>query len=167
MILEQMPDEDIDYNFEDQLGLDYYGDKILICGNRDFKKYGTEEALEFIKEVDCTPSMLAKALSAHFGGQYHYKCINGYSQSDWQYVFYTEDIADRVIEEIENFYFGKVKELIEVEDDGSYGCAYYIPDDIFCDGKKAIAEYLDLDADALTIREIKGRRYVYDYKEMD
>ena len=51
-------------------------------------------------------------LEKYTGKKWKKTTIRGYSQGDWQDIYYVEDeLSKEYIEEIENFYMGKVAEF--------------------------------------------------------
>ena len=95
--------------------------------------------------------------------------IKGYSQGDWQDVYYVDgEVSEAYVEEIENFYMGKVTEFSATEDDDPDSCyTAYVPDDVVWAGKDAICRYLDLQPETTTILKDDGYEKVYKYVEID
>jgi len=160
--LTQVDPSNVWYEFEDETGIEYElnNNTIVITGNRDFKDIGDSDLIKvikgdyydddevFIEEPDgsCREETIGyeydtyEELKKLTGKEWDQTTIKGYSQGDWQDVYFVkgEVSADR-IEEIENFYMGKVSEFRDED-----ACYYYVPDDVVWKGKKAICEYLDL-----------------------
>lgn len=146
-ILRKVADENTYIDF-DEIGIDL--DNVIICGNIRFREYGKETLLDIVKgnyyddeygyDYD-TFEQLEKVT----GKEWKITTIKGYSQSDWQKVYYTKNISQEEINEIENFYMGKVSEFkaYEEDDEESVYCVY-VPDEIVWKGKKAICKYLGL-----------------------
>ena len=113
---------------------------------------GDYETLEMLKKVT--------------GKDWTETTLRGYSQSDWQTLYYVdeEDVKDE-IEAIENFYMGKISEFKVDEGDG-YEYRVFVPDDIVWNGKKAICEYLGIEVEGTTIYKDDGYEKVYKYKEI-
>lgn len=157
-ILRKVADENTYIDF-DEIEVDL--DNVIICGNSRFRKYGKETLLDIVKgdyyddeygyDYD-TFEQLEKVT----GKEWEITTIKGYSQSDWQKVYYTKDISQEKINEIENFYMGKVSEFeaYEEDDEESVYCVY-VPDEIVWKGKKAICKYLGLLVDETIIYEEK------------
>lgn len=147
-ILTKVRDEDTYIDFEELVDLDL--NNIIIFGNSRFKSYGNSTLLDIVKndyyddEVGYdyeTFDMLEKVT----GKKWEITTIKGYSQSDWQEVYYTKDISQEEIDEIENFYMGKVCEFKVFEEDDEESVYYeYVPDSIVWKGKKSICDYLGL-----------------------
>ena len=168
-ILRKVPDEDVYYNFEDFIELDKK--RFIICGNDDFRSFGDKKLISIVegtyydKEVGYDYETLEE-LKKVTGKVWEETTLRGYSQSDYQTLYYIDEEVDKEeIEMIENFYMGKVSEF-EVEEDGD---TYheFVPDDVVWEGKKSICDYLGLSVDSTTIYEDDGYEKVYKYKEIN
>ena len=171
--LRQVNPENVWYRFEDEVDFSQYEDKMVIAGNRDFKEYGDSDLIKIVKgdyydddetlieneDGSCYEDVIgydyetAEELAKVSGKKNWVEgTFNGYSQSDWQTVWYVKDeVSQDELEYIEAFYMGKVDELHDEE-----GVCYYVPDDITWGGKKAICDYLGLNADETTIYDYQG-----------
>lgn len=165
-ILRKIPDENVYYDFEDCLELDET--KFIICGNSHFTKMGDSKLLSIVEgnyydedtEYDYETLDELKKVT---GKVWEETTLRGYSQSDWQTLYYVVgEVTDDEIEEIENFYMGKVTEF-QVEEEGY---REFVPDDVVWSGKKAICDYLGLKEEETTIYEDDGYEKVYKYKEI-
>lgn len=168
-ILRKVPDEDVYYNFEDFIEVDKK--RFIICGNDDFKSIGDKKLISIVEgtyyddEVGYDYETLEE-LKKVTGKVWEETTIRGYSQSDYQTLYYVDEEVDKEeIEMIENFYMGKVSEF-EVEEDGD---TYheFIPDDVVWKGKKSICDYLGLSVDNTKIYKDDGYEKVYKYKEIN
>ena len=168
-ILRKVPDEDVYYNFEDYIEVDKK--RFIICGNDDFKSIGDKKLISIVEgtyyddEVGYDYETLEE-LKKVTGKVWEETTLRGYSQSDYQTLYYVDEEVDKEeIEMIENFYMGKVSEF-EVEEDGD---TYheFVPDDVVWEGKKSICDYLGLSVDSTTIYEDDGYEKVYKYKEIN
>lgn len=168
-ILRKVPDEDVYYNFEDFIELDKK--RFIICGNDDLRSLGDKKLISIVEgtyyddEVGYDYETLEE-LKKVTGKVWEETTIRGYSQSDYQTLYYVDEEVDKEeIEMIENFYMGKVSEF-EVEEDGD---TYheFVPDDIVWKGKKSICDYLGLNVDSTTIYKDDGYKKVYKYKEIN
>lgn len=168
-ILRKVPDEDVYYNFEDFIELDKK--RFIICGNDDFRSLGDKKLISIVEgtyyddEVGYDYETLEE-LKKVTGKVWEETTIRGYSQSDYQTLYYVDEEVDKEeIEMIENFYMGKVSEF-EVEEDGD---TYheFVPDDVVWKGKKFICDYLGLNVDSTTIYKDDGYKKVYKYKEIN
>ena len=168
-ILRKIPDEDVYYNFEDYIEVDKK--RFIICGNDDFKSSGDKKLISIVEgtyyddEVGYDYETLEE-LKKVTGKVWEETTLRGYSQSDYQTLYYVDEEVDKEeIEMIENFYMGKVSEF-EVEEDGD---TYheFVPDDVVWEGKKSICDYLGLSVDSTTIYEDDGYEKVYKYKEIN
>ena len=171
-ILRKVPDEDMYYNFEDEVEIDT--SKIVICGNRNYREVGDETLLSIISgdyyddEVGYdyeTMDMLKK----YTNKTWHCDEMKGYSQGDWNLIYYVKDeVSQEELEEIENFYMGKVSEFTVVEDDDKDSIYHvYVPDSLVWKGKKSICKYLGLDETKTTVYEDDGYERVIKYKEIN
>ena len=168
-ILRKVPDEDVYYNFEDFIELDKK--RFIICGTDGFRSLGDKKLVSIVKgtyyddEVGYDYETLEE-LKKVTGKDWEKTTLRGYSQSDWQTLYYVDEEVDKEeIEMIENFYMGKVSEF-EVEEDGD---TYheFVPDDVVWEGKKSICDYLGLSVDNTKIYEDDGYKKVYKYKEIN
>ena len=162
--LKQTSPENVLYDFEDEVDFSQYEDKMVIAGNRSFKEFGDSDLIKIVKgdyydddetlieneDDSCYEDVIgydyetAEELAKVSGKKNWVKdAFRGYSQSDWQTVWYVKDkVSQDELEYIEAFYMGKVDELHDEE-----GVCYYVPDDITWKGKKAICDYLGLKVD--------------------
>lgn len=164
--LKKIPDENVYYDFEDYIELD--NTKFIICGNSHFTKIGDSKLISIVEgnyydddtEYDYETLEQLKKVT---GKVWEETTLRGYSQSDWQTLYYAVDeVTPEEIEEIENFYMGKVTEF-QVEEEGY---REFVPDDVVWSGKKAICNYLGLKEEETTIYEDDGYEKVYKYKEI-
>ena len=171
-ILRKVPDEDVYYNFEDFIELDKK--RFIICGNDDFRSLGDKKLISIVEgtyyddEVGYDYETLEE-LKKVTGKVWEETTIRGYSQSDYQTLYYVDKEVDKEeIEMIENFYMGKVSEF-EVKEDGDNDSTYheFVPDDVVWEGKKSICDYLGLNVDSTTIYKDDGYKKVYKYKEIN
>lgn len=168
-ILRKVPDEDVYYNFEDFIELDKK--RFIICGNDDFRSIGDKKLISIVEgtyyddEVGYDYETLEE-LKKVTGKVWEETTLRGYSQGDYQTLYYVDEEVDKEeIEMIENFYMGKVSEF-EVEENGD---TYheFVPDDVVWKGKKSICDYLGLNVDSTTIYKDDGYKKVYKYKEIN
>lgn len=168
--LRKIPDENVYYDFDDFIELDK--ERFIICGNDNFRRIGDTKLISIVDgtyyddEVGYDYETLEE-LKKVTGKVWEETTLRGYSQGDWQTLYYVDEEVDKEeIENIENFYMGKVSEF-EVEDDDDYfSYNEFVPDDVVWKGKKAICDYLGLDVDDTTIYEDDGYEKVYKYKEI-
>ena len=161
--ISQIPDEQINYDFEDWVDFSQYQDKMVITGNRDLASFGDDTLIKIIKgdyyDYDDTEVVAEDGTVSEETIGYDYETeaeleklsgkkgwtkttIRGYSQSDWNEVWYVEsEVTASELEYIENFYMGKISEFhIEDPDDDDY--YDYVPHDVVWKGKKEICDYL-------------------------
>lgn len=168
-ILTKVPDENVYYNFEDLMDIDK--ERFIICGNDHFRSIGDKKLISIVEgtyyddEVGYdyeTLEMLKKVT----GKDWTETTLRGYSQGDWQTLYYiVDDSTIEELETIENFYMGKVTEFeVDEGDDSIYHD--FVPDDIVWKGKKSICEYLGLKEEETVIYKDDGYEKVYKYKEI-
>jgi hypothetical protein len=169
IVLRKVPDEDVYYNFEEEIELDKT--KYIICGNSHFRNIGDEKLISIVEgtyyddEVGYDYETLEE-LKKVTGKVWEETTLRGYSQSDWNTLYYVvDDSTIEEIETIENYYMGKVSEFVVEEDGDDY--RVLIPDDIVWKGKKSICECLGFEVDDTTIYEDDGYEKVYRYKEIN
>ena len=172
-ILTKVPDENMYFDSEDfDSYVDFDKERFIICGNSHFGNMGDEKLISIVEgtyyddEVGYdydTLEMLKKVT----GKDWTETTLRGYSQSDWQTLYYVVD--DSTIEEletIEDFYMNKITEFRVDEGDG-YEYRTFVPDDIVWKGKKSICEYLGLKEEDTIIYVDYESKKVYDYKELE
>jgi hypothetical protein len=169
VVLRKVPDEDVYYNFEEEIELDKT--KYIICGNSHFRNIGDEKLISIVEgtyyddEVGYDYETLEE-LKKVTGKVWEETTLRGYSQSDWNTLYYVvDDSTIEEIETIENYYMGKVSEFVVEEDGDDY--RVLIPDDIVWKGKKSICECLGFEVEDTTIYEDDGYEKVYRYKEIN
>lgn len=169
VVLRKVPDEDVYYNFEEEIELDKT--KYIICGNSHFRNIGDEKLISIVEgtyyddEVGYDYETLEE-LKKVTGKDWTETTLRGYSQGDWNTLYYVvDDSTIEEIETIENYYMGKVSEFIVEEDGDEY--RVLLPDDIVWKGKKSICECLGFEVEDTTIYEDDGYEKVYRYKEIN
>ena len=166
--LRKTPDEYVYYDFEDYVSIE---ENVVICGNSRMTSFGDSELISIIEgdyyddETGYDYETLEQ-LKKVTGKDWEETTIRGYSQSDWNTVYYVKDeVSDSYLEEIENFYFGKVDEFVVTEDDNEdEHYLVLIPHDVVWEGKESICKYLDLSVETTVIYEDDGYEKVYKYK---
>jgi hypothetical protein len=169
VVLRKVPDEDVYYNFEEEIELDKT--KYIICGNSHFRNIGDEKLISIVEgtyyddEVGYDYETLEE-LKKVTGKVWEETTLRGYSQGDWNTLYYVvDDSTIEEIETIENYYMCKVSEFVVEEDGDDY--RVLIPDDIVWKGKKSICECLGFEVEDTTIYEDDGYEKVYRYKEIN
>lgn len=166
--LKRIPSEKAYYDFEEEACLEEYGNNIVICGNERLRSYGDKQLINIINndyyDDDCAYDYgVEEELKKVTGKEWECITIKGYSQSDWQDVwFVSKEVGSDIVEEIENLYFNKVA-MYEVYCNDKYEDSVLVPDDVSWKGKNAICEYLHLDPKEVRLFEISGTHIVYDY----
>lgn len=99
---------------------------LIIADNRNFKpmfysgKYNSKSLEDIFEESDSIEESLEK-LKELTGKNYKHKQITGYTQSDWQGIYYPEgEFTDSHLAEIEDVYFGMYKNFIDIGEGISY-----------------------------------------------
>jgi hypothetical protein len=162
-ILRKIPDEQTYYDFEDVMDLDT--ERFIIYGNSHLRPMGDEKLLTIVKGEywDDEDDEVITQLNKVTGKVWTETTLRGYCQGDWQTLYYVVDeVTPDEIEEIENYYMGKVTEFMVEEE----GYREFVPDDVVWSGKKAICDYLGLKEEETTIYEDDGYEKVYKYKEI-
>ncbi len=169
VVLRKVPDEDVYYNFEEEIELDKT--KYIICGNSHFLNIGDEKLISIVEGTYYDDELgydyeTLEELKKVTGKVWEETTLRGYSQGDWNTLYYVvDDSTIEEIETIENYYMGKVSEFIVEEDGDEY--RVLLPDDIVWKGKKSICECLELKVEDTTIYEDDGYEKVYRYKEIN
>ena len=171
-ILTKVPDENVYFDLEDfDNYVDFDRERFIICGNRHFQNIGDEKLISIVegtyydKEVGYDYETLEE-LKKTTGKVWEETTLRGYSQGDWNTLYYVvDDSTIDELETIENFYMGKVSEFKVDEGDG-YEYRTFVPDDIVWKGKKSICDYLGFEVEDTTIYEDDGYEKVYKYKEI-
>ena len=168
-IVKKIPDEKVYYNFDDCVEIDT--ERIIIYGNHNFREFSDSILLSIVKGDYYDDKLgyeydIFEELEKYTGKKWKQTTIKGYSQGDWQDVYYVEDeVSKEYIKEIEDFYMGKVTGFTVSEDNGDYD--EFVPNDIVWEGKEAICKYLGLPLESTTIYEDVGYEKVYKYKEIN
>ena len=171
-ILTKVPDEDVYFDLEDfDNYVDFDKERFIICGNSHFRNIGDEKLISIVEgtyyddEIGYDYETLEE-LKKVTGKDWTETTLRGYSQGDWNTLYYVVD--DSTIEEletIENYYMGKISEFKVKEcDDWEY--REFVPDDIVWKGKKSICEYLGLKEEDTIIYVDYESKKVYKYKEI-
>jgi len=172
IVLKKVPDEQCHYSFEDEVGIDPNSTELLLTGNRNYQSFGDPALLKVTSHDYCDDDVgydysTLEELEKLTGKEWGKTTIRGYSQGDWQNVYYVEGSTNYArIEEISDYYFGKIDEfrIIEGEDEVAVAC---VPHHIRWKGKKATCEYLGLDPNEVTMLVDDGYEKVYKYKEVE
>ena len=181
IILKKVPEEDVWYNFEDEVYFSEDEKRIVICGNDHFQSFGDSTLISIVKgnyyDDDVDPETgeeigydyeVLEELEKVTGKKWEEYGFRGYSQGDWQDAYYIpEEVSQERMKELDAFFMGKVDEfrVYEGEDDDCPYCQF-IPHDVTWEGKKAICDYIGYNPEDVTILEDKGYTKVYNYVEM-
>lgn len=192
ILLKRIPDEEVytscfEEEYEAEEGVEK---KILVCGNRDFREYGDETLLKVVKgdyyDDDIDPATdesigydyevleELKKLTGKDWDEYEFK---GYSQGDWQKVYYIKDeVSMQRLQLLDAYYMGKYSEYRVFEnfegdpqkaEDSEDDYILYIIHDVEWKGKEAICKDLGFSPDDTIILQDDGYCRVYKYKELN
>ena len=173
--IKRVPDEDVYYDWEDQIDLTEEADDLLIMGDRHYVLFGNstvkdivngdyyDDELEDPYDYETIPE-----LNKVLGGDWDYTEFKGYSQGDWCGVWYNKNkVSEGLLYELEVYIMGKVDEYtVQESDDEDDVYHVLIPHDVCWKGKKAICEYLGIKSDDAVVYEDDGYKKVYNYVEV-
>ena len=157
-VFNQIPDEEIydqaDYVFSDDglYGKDYT-DGLIIGGNRDYSYFiYSREHKDEIKDLlysGYSSDEIVQELNKITGKTYVADQISGYSQSDWNNIYYpTGEFSNDFIREIEDAYFGKYTAY----DDGNELVV------VFDSDRRPVKEIIS-DQTGIPVNQIKIRKF--------
>ena len=167
-ILRRQPEGYCDYEFKDYLPEEKI---VIITGNTHYKSYGDKKLIDIINNdyyddeagYDYEPLAYLEKIT---NKKWECKTISGYSQGDWNELYYVVDeVTEEYIDILEAFYFGMVDEFI-VEEDEEFNYHVYIPHDIVWKGKEAICNEVGLKPEDTIVLIDDGYKKVYNYKEL-
>ena len=172
-IIKKVPDE---YAYfvpdEEEYFPELQGLTVVISGNKHFSDMGDKTLVDVVKG-DYYDEDLAydyeplKELRKLTGRRWEKTTIRGYSQGDWQDVYFSVDeVAPEALERIKTAYFGLVSEF-EVRTRGEDSYVAYIPHDVVWRGKKAICEYMGFKPEETKVLVDDGYVRTYNYKELE
>lgn len=172
VIFKQLPDDQqgrIDFSNEIQETCEITG--AVITGNSHLLSYGDQDYIDIINGdyededvgYDYEPLEELKKIT---GVEYQKTQITGYSQSDWNNLYYQKGTNEDVLNWLETFYMGKYDEFINDESE-----ILAIPHDIVWKGSKAIKEYISkefgYDVDKLVVKKFKDYTKIANYDDFD
>ena len=126
---------------------------IVVSGNNKFNSFGEDELIDIIIQGDSEEDILSK-LKEKTGVEYETTEIRGYSQGDWNDIYYPVGTSDKVLNAIENEYFGKY----DIYDDGEEFVVIY-HDDAWEGAnriKEVISEWTGYPVETIKIRKFDG-----------
>ena len=114
-ILKRIPEGGCYYDFEEETCFkDSFYDRVVISGNRNFISFGKKELIDIInyeyydEELEYNYDNIEE-LNKVTGKKWIPYEFTGYSQGDWQRVFYVlDEVSKEELDFLENFYFGKM-----------------------------------------------------------
>lgn len=143
----------------------------VLCGNTDYDSYGLKTYIDIVKgryefdEDEDYAYDILEMLEKVSGKKWQHTTIRGYSQREWQDMFYVDgELDDELIERIEDFYFGKVA-MFNIND--GYEYCDFLPDRIVWKGKQAICDYLGIFPEEAKVLIDKGYVKQYKYEELE
>ncbi len=160
--LVKVDDAAVYYDVDDELNFEQDQDFIILAGNRSFNSRGRDDLVKVVSGdyydddfgYDYETFEELKKLT---GWDWDVTTIRGYSQGDWQNLYYVEDkVSSQRIKEIEDFCMGKVSEfkVFENPDDDDF-YTVYVPDDIVWKGAGAVCDYLGFDPNTTEIEGLE------------
>lgn len=164
----KVEDSKVYIDIEEELDYEYYTDKLVLTGNHHMISMGDDTLIKVI-EGEYYDDDLAEAIGDGYdydileelkkvtGKEWNMTTLKGYSQSDWQDAYYTDEISKDSLKYIEAIVMGKCDQYKDEE-----GCYYTIPHDICWQGKKAICDYIGISAEDTTIYEVTHYDPVYE-----
>lgn len=171
-VLRKVAEELMYFNqFEEEF--DMFGeDNIIIAGNTRFNSYGNPELIDIIEgnyyddELGYDYEILAE-LEKVTGRSWDQKEIHGYSQGEWNNMYYIPgEITEGNLEYLEALYFGKYDEF-SLEEEGELQYYVCVTHSTVWRGKEAICKELGLDPADTQILMTSGYTKLWNYKEME
>lgn len=173
-IIKKVPDENVYYDWTDQVDLTEEKGDIVILGGRRYVVFGESTPIsiangDYYDDDFGYDYEIVEELNKICGGDWEETTFHGYGQGDWCQCFYNKNkVSEGLLEELEVYVMGKVDEFTiqETEDeDDAYNA--FVPHEVCWKGKKAICEYLGFDPEDATVLEDDGYVKVYNYKEIE
>lgn len=173
-IVKKVPDENVYYDWKDQVDLTEEKERIVILGDRHSVIFGESTPVSIVNgdyyDDDCGYGYeTIEELNKICGGDWGWTDFHGYSQGDWSRCFYDKNkVSEDLLNELGIYIMGKVDEFTiqETEDEDDVYHAF-VPHEVRWKGKKAICEYLGIDPEEATVLEDDGYTKVYKYKEIE
>lgn len=173
-IVKKVPDENVYYDWNDQIDLTEEKDDIVILGERHYVVFGESTPVSIIKGDYCDDDCgydyeTIEELNKICGGDWEETTFRGYSQGDWCQCFYNKNkVSKGLLNELDTYVMGKVDEFTiqETEDEDDVYHAF-VPHEVCWKGKKGICEFLGIDPEDATVLEDDGYVKVYNYKEIE
>ena len=181
VIIKRVPDENVYYDWNDQIDLTEEKNDLVIVGDRHYIMFGESTQVDIVKgdyyDDDIDPETgeaigydydIIPELNKVCGGDWDYTEFKGYSQGDWCGVWYNKNkVSEGLLYELEVYIMGKVDEYtVQESDDEDDVYHVLIPHDVCWKGKKAICEYLGIKSDDAVVYEDDGYKKVYNYVEV-
>lgn len=174
--IKRVPDEDVYYDWEDQIDLMEEADDLLIMGDRHYVLFGNSTVKDIVNGdfyddafVDPYDYETIPELNKVLGGDWDYTEFKGYSQGDWCGVWYNKNkVSEGLLYELEVYIMGKADEFVVQEDDDPDDTYHVlVPHDVVWKGAKAVCEFLGIDFKDAVVLEDDGYEKVYHYKRME
>lgn len=143
-----------------------YTDGIIIEGNRWFNSMiysrNHEKEIKEILEYYADSEILSE-LKKVTGKEYASRDINGYSQSDWNVLYYpVGEFSEKWLNEIEDAYFGKYDIYVNRDDEGEWVPVFHSDNRPV---KEIISEYTGYPESDIVVRKISGYTRTPNYVE--
>ena len=144
-------------------------EELEIYGNKDYEQHTSklfDNVLTSLEDEDFNYIDIAKALSIVTGKNWKYKRICGCCQSDWNYIYYREDLwTDKEIEYFEIEYFNLGEEWRVVDEEGEE-CYYYTHElsDVY--KRQELVEIIGCNVQDLTLYAFGGWEKIPKYYEL-
>lgn len=173
-IVKKVPDENVYYDWNDQVDLTDEKEDIVILGDRHHVVFGESTPVSIVNGDYCDDDRgydyeTIEELNKICGGDWEETIFRGYSQGDWCRCFYNKNkVSEGLLKELDTYVMGKVDEFViqETEDEDDVYHAF-VPHEVRWKGKKDICEYLGVDPEGATVLEDDGYEKVYRYKEIE
>lgn len=173
-IVKKVPDENVYYDWNDQVDLTEKKGDVVILGDRRRVVFGESTPVSIVNGDYCDDDCgydyeTIEELNKICGGDWEETTFRGYGQGDWCQCFYNKNkVSEDLLNELDAYVMGKVDEFTvqETEDENDVYHAF-IPHEVCWKGKAAICEFLGIDPEDATVLEDDGYVKVYKYKEIE
>lgn len=130
---------------------------LVICGNRDKVDMGDPDLIDLIKQYHDVDLVLA-GLKKATGKNYKKRTIRGYTQGDWNTLFYPEGTSDKTLDTIEDMYMGNYNVFFTEEKDVEPNYVYVLDSQLRGqdDVEDIIARETGLSPDGIEVKQISG-----------
>lgn len=165
----KLPDENnFGISFEEYYDIESM--PVAITGNNRLRDLGDKLYLDIIAGNYYDDELAydydaIEELESVTGKRWNCRTMRGYSQGDWQNIYYAEgEVSEAMLDGIEDIYMGKYYEY-EIDDEGEKYIEV-VPHRIAWDGKNAICEYFGIRKEDCVLLEPCGYVKTYKYREV-